>query len=220
MNRLFILLTTTMFVLAACSNGPATTTEDKRGNTEPQVETEAQISGNDEELISLNQLVLGTMQLEDTEFAINVEQASKLLTLWKAYRSLIESDIAAQVELQALLGQIEAAMTNDQLEAIRTIEISQEEIDALVEDLDLQPEDRPDGVGEGIFPGGAEGGRSGGRPGAGAGGGPGAGFEGEISPDQLATAQAQREESGGTATRMGSFLIAPLIELLESIMAG
>jgi hypothetical protein len=47
---------------------------------------------------------MGTLQLEGTEFAVTVQQSSELLILWKAYRSLIESDTAAQEELQALLG--------------------------------------------------------------------------------------------------------------------
>jgi hypothetical protein len=97
---------------------------------------------------------MGTLQLEGTEFAVTVQQSSELLILWKAYRSLIESDTAAQEELQALLGQVEKAMTTEQLDAIRDMEITQEEINELVEDLGLQNENRPEDNDKNIFLGG------------------------------------------------------------------
>ncbi|MDF1500952.1 MAG: hypothetical protein P1P76_10825 [Anaerolineales bacterium] len=211
----FNLLAITMLVLAACAGGTNQTTNVDAVGVDEQTEVQAQPSGNEDQL-SLNQLVLGTMRLEDTELAVTADQASELLTLWKAYRSLSESDTAAQVEMQALMGQIESAMTGAQIESIRAMEIKPEDISALVEELGLQPEDRPEGAVGGFFPGAGQGG----GPGAGAGGGPGAGMEGEVSPEMIATAQAMRAEQGGAENRMSSFLITPLIELLESKVAS
>lgn len=169
------------------------------------------------------QLILGTFLLEETDLAVDSEQASDLLPLWKAVRSLGESDTAAAEENEALIDQIQETMIPEQLEAITTMEISREDMTALMEELGVTP-----GFGEGAGDGGdfqpGEGfaGRlpEGGLPEGGftgRGQGPGGGGFGEIGPEQMATIEAMREERGGRAGMFGAqFLIDPLIELLES----
>lgn len=168
----------------------------------------------DEDRIPVNQLVVGTLKLEGTEFEVSTDQAQTLLVLWKAYRGLLESDITVQAELQAVLNQVQSTMTVEQIEAIRSMEITSEEITRLAEDYDLFPDDLPEGVGDVNLPGGGPG--AGGFPEGGFDGGQGPRFEGETSPEQMATAQAMREERGGIGSRVASFLVTPLIELLES----
>lgn len=174
-----------------------------------------------------SQLILGTFLLEETDLAVDAQQASELLPLWKAVRSLGESDTAAAEEIEAVINQIQETMTSEQLETINTMEISREDMTALMEDLDItsgfaggqgnngefEPsEGSSRRFSEGGFPEGGfpEGGF------AGRGEGSGAGGLGELSPEQMATMEALREERGGRAGMFGSqFLLDPLIELLE-----
>jgi hypothetical protein len=226
----FLLILAFPIGLAACGSGSANPATGQSVDSELGSATSPS-SSTTEDRIPVNQLVIGTLQLEDTEQAVTKDQAEELLPLWKAYRSLQASDTAAQAEVQALLNQIQSTMTAEQLDAIRAMEISPEQISALMEEYDLLPEDRPAGFeedsppfagGEGIpeggfggegIPGGGPGG--GGFPEGGFGDGQGPRFEGEINPERMATAQAMREEGGGFNNRMGSFLVSPLIEYLE-----
>ena len=57
------------------------------------------------------QLGFGTLLLEDTEHAVDAGQAAELLPLWKAARSLSESETVAEAELEAVFHQIEDTMT-------------------------------------------------------------------------------------------------------------
>ena len=116
-------------------------------------------------------------------------------------------------------------MTSEQLTAIQGMELTQESMNTLMEELDLQQgagfpgadgEGRPEGFPEGGFPGGGfpGGGVPGGRPGGGNGPG-GEGFGEGLDPEQIATMESMREERGGIRNRASLFLINPLIELLE-----
>ena len=60
-------------------------------------------------------ITLGTFLLEGTDYPINAEQAAELLPLWKALRSLSESETTAAEEIQALLNQIQDTLTPEQI---------------------------------------------------------------------------------------------------------
>ncbi|UCD99072.1 MAG: hypothetical protein JSV42_19400 [Chloroflexota bacterium] len=61
----------------------------------------------------------------------------QLLPLWKAARSLSESDTVAEVELEALFNQIEDTMTADQILTIQEMQLSGEEIAQRMEELGI-----------------------------------------------------------------------------------
>ena len=172
--------------------------------------------------------------LEETELAVDPAQAAELLPLWKAARTLSESETVAEAELQAVFNQIEDTMTPEQITFIGEMRLDQEQMVRLAEDLDL-----PFGFGRGegfanltpeqqattqaaresgqFGPGGGfpRGGFPGdGNPGQGPGG---QGFGGgNLTPEQQATIEARRAERGDVGTRFGLFFVGPLIELLES----
>jgi hypothetical protein len=182
-------------------------------------------------------LMVGTFLLENTEDAVTSEQASELVVLWKAYRSLSNSDTTAAEEIKALINQIQDTMTPAQLNTISAMDVSQEDMFTVAQDLGIVPEDfvgsgQGTGDGEGFqgrgFGNLPEGGNPNGGPpegglpeggfrgGQGAGGpGPG-GLGGEIDPEAIATLQAERGGTQGFGARFNSFLLDPLIELLES----
>ncbi|NOY97958.1 MAG: hypothetical protein GXP40_01980 [Chloroflexi bacterium] len=154
------------------------------------------------------QLTIGTFKLEETDLAVDAQQASELLPLWQVLRDLEGSGTSAPEEIEAVLNQINDAMTPDQLNAIAAMNLTREDIFTLSQELGLtngQPDSNMAGGGPGR-------GNGSGIPGVGGGGGTGA--EG-LTPEQIATAQAEREASGG-GNRAALGLLDALIDLLES----
>ena len=186
-----------------------------------------------------SQLILGTLLLEDTDQAVDAEQAAELLALWQMHKELSSSDTAAAQEKEALIQQIQETMTKDQIKAIADMKLTQSDTFAYMQKAGLVQMPRQigtPGAGNsegGNFPGGMEGEppagfvvEGGGLPagggnmpagggGAGFGGGAGPGSDQNLSADQIATMQARRQNRGafqGTP----SVLLEALIELLES----
>ena len=173
------------------------------------------------------QLGFGTLLLEDTEYAVDPDQAAELLPLWKAARSLSESETVAQEELEAIFNQIQDSMTPEQISTIADMQLTGEEMAQLMEDLglsfefggpgfgNLTPEQQEtaqaaresgEGFPGGNFPGG-------GIPGGGPGG---QGFRGgNLTPEQQETMEARRAERGSFGTRFALIFVDPLIDLLE-----
>ena len=169
--------------------------------------------------------------LEGTPNAVTSAQAQELLPLWQMLRALQGSSTASQVETQAVLDQIQAAMTPEQLAAIE--DMSQEDMRALFEELGMGRQQQDSGSGQGggfrpsegmMPPGGGEGGpgmvpggREGGPgmvPGGGEGGpGMGPGGFGNLDPEAQATAMAGRR---GAGMGFGSGLTDAVIQLLET----
>jgi hypothetical protein len=165
-----------------------------------------------------SQLAIGTLLLEDTENAVTVEQAGELLPSWQMLQALQSSGTAAQAELDAVLNQIQKAMTNEQLAAIKEMQLTPANLMELVQER---------GFGRG-FAGGAGGpGEGGFRPPAGVApggaGGPGGGFGpggafgagGNLSPEEQEAAIAERMNA-----QMGAAMSGMLVSLLEARAEG
>jgi hypothetical protein len=71
-----------------------------------------------------NQLALGTLRLEGTANAISASQATKLLPLWQALKTLAASSTSATEEVTAVQNQISAAMTPAQISAIAGLKLT------------------------------------------------------------------------------------------------
>jgi hypothetical protein len=182
------------------------------------------------------QLGFGTLMLEDSEYAVSPEQAAELLPLWKAARSLSQSETVADAEMEAIFNQIEETMTSEQIAYISDLQLNGDEMAKLMQDYgiefgfggqgfgNLTPEQQATAQaaresGEGMPGGGFFGGNPGGGPGPGGGQGPGGGpgfGPGDISPEMQATLEARRAERGGSfGARFSLIFVDPLIELLE-----
>ncbi len=83
------------------------------------------------------QLMVGTLRLEGTSFAVSPEQASELLVLWQASNALSRSGTGAQEEILAVLNQIEGTMTPDQIAAIAEMKLTREATQAISQELGL-----------------------------------------------------------------------------------
>ena len=79
------------------------------------------------------QLILGTVLLEETDYAVTTEQAAQLLPMWYVLQDLNESAAAAQEEKDGLVNQIQETMTDDQIKAIADMQLTREDMLALMQ---------------------------------------------------------------------------------------
>jgi hypothetical protein len=230
MKRLYItfVLVIVVGVLVGCSGGTATPVSEGAAETYTSA---VLIASYPDALSASGQLALGTLQLEETGSAVTPEQAAALLPLWQA----LQGGVTAQAEVNAVLRQIEGTMTPQQLLAIAGMQLTQENLQAWMQENDI----RPGGVFSGTLGGtpGPEG-----VPQAGFGGGPPG--DGTVSPEMAtrraefenmsdaereamrATMEAGGGRPGGPGGRQGGrfgggggqfmILLNPLIELLEA----
>ena len=203
-----------ILALAACGSSQADTTAGAGGAAQA---TPGGFFGGADIPLSMK-LPAGTLMLEDTALAVTPAQAKELLPLWQMLRALQGSSTASQVETQAVLDQIQAAMTPEQLAAIE--DMSQEDMRVLFEELGMGRQQQDSGSSQGggfrppegmMPPGGGEG-----RPGGGEGPpGMGPGGFGNLDPEAQATAMAGRR-GAGMGLGFGTGMFDAVIELLET----
>jgi len=201
-----------ILALAACGSSQTSTTAGASGVAQG---TPGGFFGGGEMALSMK-LPAGTLLLEDTTLSVTPDQAEELLPLWQMIRTLQGSTTASQVEIDAVFGQIEDAMTPEQLAAIE--EMDQEDMRVLFEELGMgrqQTESTGDDEERGGFGGPPEGGGMMVMPPGGGEGGPGMGpgGVGGLDPQAQATAMAGR---GGMGMGINTGMVEAVIELLEA----
>ena len=207
-KRTFTLLMILALTLSACG-GSATEAASSAATSALTSEEEGALS------VQL-QLSVGTLALDGTAQAVDATQAAELLPLWQVLQSLTESDTAAQEEITALVTQIEETMTAEQIEAIAAMQLTREDMGAIMQEHGLQPAGRSGETADGTETGQGRGGGSG-VPGMGGGPGGGSG-ETSLSPEQIATMQAERQANGGgTNDRLSGVIIEGVIQYLTSL---
>jgi hypothetical protein len=206
--------------LAACGSSgddSATTSEGSATITGANASTaSAVVTLNDDTADALpvaSQLSIGTLMLEGTVDAVTAEQAGELLPNWQMLQALQSSGTAAEAELDAVLNQIQGAMTDEQLTTIKEMQLTLDSMMELVQE-------------QGLRMGAAAGPRRSGtvRPPAGVetggAGGPGGQFGAfgggqDLSPEEQEAAMAERMNSlAGTA------MTGMVISLLEARTEG
>ena len=225
---LLILVLVISMALAACSK-PSNTSASASG-------TQSNAQSGDASLPLVTQLAVGTLKLEDTDQAVTAEQAADLLTLWQAYQALSNSDTTASAELDAVIKQIQGAMTPEQIKAIEDMQLTRQSMGEVLQSLGMDfgapagasgtPAAGQGYRNSGDFPrGGGEG------PGGGSGGGgftingggftaDGGGFvvQGEglqVTPD-ASTRATMQARSSTQASRVSPMLLNALIKVLET----
>ena len=202
----------TILILTLTACGSATTSNDS--SSFPQVGSPAG------ELSASAQLIIGTLKLKETQNAVTAEQAAELLPLWQTMQVLSESDSAAVEESEALIAQIQESMTAGQVQAITDMNLTREDMMSIMQEQGMamgaggqgnsSQSGNSSSSGQTVRPGGGMPPPNGEFPG----GGPGIGGGGQsLSPDQIATAQASRQQSGGSF--VPPVLINALIEYLQ-----
>ncbi len=221
-----------ILTLAACAKSSTTTTT-----------SGTDTAGNPLTMNTGTRLALGTLNLEGTDLAVTAEQAAGLLPLWKAVRSMGSSDTASSEEIDALYEQIQESMTADQMAAINSMNLTQEQISSLMQKFGItgfggnmptpdantlatlqasgmgnmpgNPGERPSGSDNDSPPSMPQGG--GGNfspPGGNDGTFPGGGF-GDGGMGMQGTPSANTTPRVDRGNRMNSMFLEPLIKLLQ-----
>jgi hypothetical protein len=85
-----------------------------------------------------NKLAVGMLQLEGSDQAITPAQATELLPLWKAVKSLSKDNNTTSDEMTSLYVQIEGVLTANQVQAIEKLDLSTGDLTALVQKYEAQ----------------------------------------------------------------------------------
>ena len=179
-------------VAAPLNNGNATSTN--------------QLSDSFENALSVQmQLAVGVLALEGGSMAVDVEQAATLLPLWQAVQSMSASGTAAAAEITAVVNQIQATMTPDQIAAIAEMRLTQDALRGLIQDGVITVEARGNRESGGGAPAGGQ------RGGALGGGAPG-GLQ--ADPSQQATREAARD--GEVNSVFDQAVTNAVVQLLET----
>ncbi len=237
MKRLILLLTVLLIFMAACSSAEADTAVATTG-TGNGTETVRLNDDYGDALPIITQLAVGTLQLEETELAVDEALAAEVLPLWQAAQSLSSSDTAADIEVEAVLNQIQDAMQPAQVAAIAEMQLTSDSLAELIESgaiafgpgmglgrgqADGEAGDSGFTPPTGFGAGGGQGGQGGGPGGGGfAGGVPGGGMPGEgglggtMSEDDIATRQAEFASGDGVEGFQDQAMIGAVIRLLQN----
>lgn len=183
------------------------------------------------------QLAVGMLQLEGTDQAVTEAQAAELLPLWQLLNTLQSSGTAADVEMNAVVNQIQSVMAPDQLGAIASLTLTADDMTDLISTGGFgfgrgSGNGNQNGDGGGRFtdggppegmapPGAGMGPGGGGGIGPGSGGGSG-GDLGGFDPSMMATRQAELASGDNSVAldQMAVVLVTHLMQLKTGEFTG
>jgi hypothetical protein len=123
-------------------------------NGTPQT-TAVQLAAEGEDALPVEtQLILGTLLLEGMDQAVDAQQAAVLLPLWQKWHDLNRSNTVAPADRDALLEQIQSAMTEAQIQAMAAMNLTLQDIFTYIDKNGLGFPSQPDGNPEDENPGG------------------------------------------------------------------
>ncbi len=167
------------------------------------------------------QMLVGTINLENTDLAVSAAQASQLLPLWETLQSMSTSGTGATAEVDALVEQIKTVMTADQLSKITNMALTQQDVQAAMASTGSNSASSGSTSSVLLPSAGGNGAPTDGGP-AGGGNPPvdmGAGMGGQSSSGSVdiaqAAAQATSSTSAGNTNKLNSALIDALVKILQ-----
>lgn len=169
-----------------------------------------------------SQLALGTFLLEGTEKAVSSEQAQALLPLWQVIES---GTLKSEGETEAVLKQIEGAMTPEQLAAIGAMQLTSEDMGTWAEEAGVilgRPEDGTEGFAlpEGVTQEQMEEMRAARESGEGGFAPPEGMSQEEMEAMAEANGMTMPEGAGDMGGGQLAALAGPLVEMLSSLTGG
>ncbi len=199
------------FLLAACAPIEFESYPDETvpaGGT-PVINADSSATGETGTLPLETRLILGTLRLEGTDQAVGANQASILLPLWQRWHDQNRSNTATAGDRDALLAEIQAAMTPDQMQAIDAMQLTQADVSKYIQENNIGFPSRPS---ETPPAGGADG-----TPPPQNNGSPFGGDQTQtLSPDEIATLQSVYKSGFGGTHGPDWVLLHALLDLLES----
>ena len=191
MTRISLLTIILLSLLLASCSGTAAPASTTSSNSDAYVSPNLDVSY-ENALNARLQLTLGSLKLAETNTPISREQAQAMLPLWQALQNMTRTSNCAQAEVSALLGQIEAAFTPEQLTTLRAMGLTS---------ADLQTWASANGITLGSGSG---------QPGSGQGSG--------MSPEARATKQAAEGiTSGSGGNGISTAMLNALITYLQGL---
>jgi hypothetical protein len=184
------------------------------------------VSSNNSDLSIETQLAVGTLKLDGTDQDVSVEQAEELVVYWQVYKELSQSETSAQAEIDGLIAQIQETMTDDQMQAITDMQISQQDVFTSMQGVTVTSSSSSDSTVS--IPSGSSsgGGMTAGGPPADGGGAPPAG---EMPADMggaapaSGTDQTQSAQTGSgsaVSTEIPTALVEAVIQSLQQKIAA
>jgi hypothetical protein len=197
-------------LLTACSSSSASTPIGSTSNNLP-IET---------------QLAVGTLKLSGTAQDISIEQAKELVVDWQVYKELSQSQTAAQAEMDGLVAQIQETLSDDQMQAITAMNITQQDVLASLQGVTAASSDSSSST-VSLPAGSASGGGmpAGGPPEGGGvppdGGAISSDMGGAVSASGTGQTQSAQASSGSTVTaQVPSALVEVVIQSLQQKIAA
>ncbi len=170
-----------ILALSACGSSPSANATQIPAATQASTEVQSTAStspttSNDNELSMEYQLLFGTFKLEGTNQAVTADQAATLLPLWQQIQSLGPSmgpgqgnppqgqsaatptpqtaNSDSQTQIDALVKQIQAAMTADQIQAIAALKLTRASAMTIMQDQGISMSGSSGQAGNGQTPNG------------------------------------------------------------------
>lgn len=122
-NLLLIILVLSLVLTACATTKTSTLTEKLESYASSSLDTSY------ENALSIRlQLTLGSLKLTETNTPLSAEQSQVMLPLWQALINMNQTGNSAQAEVNAILQQIEAAFSPEQLASIREMRLVSSDI--------------------------------------------------------------------------------------------
>lgn len=133
-----ILIVSTL-TLAGCNGAASAPAGNPEVETRPNAESARSMD-------TTNQLVLGTLMLEETSDAVTPEQAATLLPLWQLLQG---GTLQSDAETEALLKQIEATLSDAQRQTIADMDLTMDNIQTWAQENGIEMNEfaPPEGAG-------------------------------------------------------------------------
>ena len=172
-------------------------------------------------------LALGTIKLEGTPQAVDPEEAARLLPLWQLLAQLLGTSSSAPQEITAVIDQIQAGMTPEQVRAIKGMQLNSTDIfAAFQQQAQGSSSSSTDGSSSASGTNRAAGGNRGGGffiAGPGGGGFPGGGFGANrsgASTNGSTSAASAAQAAQQASNQISLAVVNQLVRLLETRING
>jgi hypothetical protein len=168
------------------------------------------------ELTAQTKIVLGTINLEETDYAVTAKQAKELLPMVYVLQDLNDSDTVAQEEIDGLVSQIQDTMTDEQIKAIDDMSLSMRDVFELTQNNSGSTSPSKTSSTAGASTSGPNGGGAGGLPDMGGmpSGDPG-GMPGGMPSSGTISASSSANAAPVMVTSTPSALFDTVIEILQ-----
>ncbi len=175
-------------------------------------------------LSTATRLAVGTLKLEGTSQAVTASQAKELLILWEAYQSMSSSETTAQVEVEALVSQIESALTAEQVQAIEAMDLTTQSVSEVAQPAAVASANSTSGNSVSASGSTSSSASSSVAPSDGSGGAPGGGMPMNSNPladvtggtSAQSTPSATQQTNTVSTTQVDPMVLQALIRLLQT----